>query len=360
MSDALPILAIDARPLSRGHGGIQKYTKEMLSLIVLAKQYKIILYSDKAIPELPENISKEITIRTIKIKLISRLLWVFFAPYWSFKDEVKFFWSPRHHLPLLAPKHCKTIITIHDFVWKVAPSTMPRFQLISERILMPFSIKKSNAIICVSKSTRNQLLDFFPMAERKSHVIFHGNTTKNSIQTTYARDQSDFFLAVGTLEPRKNYIRLLKAFEIYRKRGGNRSLVIVGKNGWKYKSVYEHLNSSEFSADISLINNCTDIELKELYNSAYAFLSPSIYEGYGLPPQEALAHGLPLMLSTIDAYLELYPTADAWVDPTSISSIADGLESIESQTTFVSQSNASNTRSWDDAAKELLECLATI
>jgi len=360
MSHALPTLAIDVRPLSRGHGGIQKYTKEMLIALVLAKQYRIILYTDKAISGLPNTVKQQVTIRTSNVIGVSRLLWLLVVPIWAYKDQIDYFWSPRHHLPLFTPRNCKKVITIHDFVWKVAPSTMPGIQRISERLLMPLSIQRSDLIICVSRSTRNQLLNFFPCAKEKSNVIYHGCNTVRNVSEKHTKHDPEIFLAVGTLEPRKNYTTLLKAFEAYRQRGGKKRLVIVGKNGWKYKTIYKQLEQSEYRLHIEVYNDCSNDKLIEFYQTAHSFISPSIYEGYGLPPQEAQANGLPLLLSNIDVYRELYPDADVWVDPASVSSIADGLEDIDRLTSTNNQSKVPKVRTWGTATEELLKCLATL
>lgn len=355
-------IAVDARPLSRGRGGIQRYTREMLKPLIASNKVRLILYTDIVFPVNDGLDNSAITIRSVNAGPLSKLLWLIYVPIWSRKDKIDLFWSPRHHLPIFLPKSCQTATTIHDFVWKVAPSTMPIKQLIAEAILMPLAIRKSNKIICPSSSTHKQLMESFPYTHNKSLTILHG---ADSIAAPTELDkkrskQPRYFLTVGTLEPRKNYLNLIKAFNIYRDRGGLNSLIIVGENGWNFTSIYEQAKQSKYNTHIEIINDCSDSMLSSLYTNAQSFVSTSLYEGFGLPPQEADLYGLPLLLSSIDAYLELYPNANVWVDHSSEFDIADGLEKIASVNGSGIQSAPKEARSWEACAKELLECLSSI
>ena len=171
MTNKKPILVIDARPLARGSGGIQRYVQKLLPHLIATSHYKIILYSDRPIVDM--ELSKNVNVRFIGRNILTNLLWYIKVPLWLKKDKVNIFWSPRHHLPLLVPKGCKKIVTIHDFVWKTCPTTMPKLQLASEMILMPLSLKNTTRIICISKSTHSQLKHFFRDHANKSTVILH-------------------------------------------------------------------------------------------------------------------------------------------------------------------------------------------
>ncbi len=349
-------LAIDARPLGRGEGGIQRYLKCVLPYIIASNEFTCILYSDKPITGLSQEELACVEIRTLKDSPVSKIKWFLVVPFWLIKDKATIFWSPRHHLPLYLPKYCKSTVTIHDFVYKRAPKTMPFLQLVSDLILTPLSIRKADLIICISNTTKKQLLNFYPTHENKCKVIVHGRDDLSNIQFTQNKTESGYFIAVGTLEPRKNYARLIKCFYEYADIGGNLNLIIVGKNGWHYEQIYHQWKKSIHSKRISILTDVTDQKLHGLYHQAASFISISLDEGYGLPAQEAIDHGLPLLLSNLEVYRELYPFADVWVDPTRDSEITDALTRLEKFKKLNSKPKTINIRTWQNCSNDLMDC----
>ncbi|RBP51494.1 glycosyltransferase family 4 protein [Arenicella xantha] len=345
-------LAIDARPLSRGSGGIQRYLKRIIPHLIASGEFDIILYSDGLIEGVPDDILSKIKVRQTLRGKLAAVSWYWMAPIWIRLDRADSYWSPRHHLPFFTPKSTATIVTIHDFVWKKVPQTMPRIQWLTERLLMPTAIRSTNKIICISQTTQSQLEEYFPGAEKKSKVILHGEETSSHITgpSNTSKSVDSYFLTVGTLEPRKNYESLIRAFDMYCSEGGTVDLIIVGKNGWNYQSIYDEKNKSNFSSRIKILNSVNDEELITLYQGAQGFISISIDEGYGLPPQEAMAFGLPILLSTIDVYRELYPSADLWVNNHDINEISHAI----SQLNKLPKKNTytPNGRLWSDCAKQ--------
>jgi len=324
----LKTLAIDARPLARGEGGIQRYLRKLLPTLIESGEYKIVLYSDHTILNLTAFQKTHITLREIQIPILSTALWHLLAPIWARVDKIDTYWSPRHHLPLMLPKSVFKIITIHDLVWKRFPSTMPISQLLMEKFMMPFSIHFTDKIICISQTTRKQLTQYFPESTSRSTVVLHGSDKVKISNPTHRSNRTPYFLAVGTLEPRKNYVRLLKGFEVYASQGGKNKLAIVGKIGWRQKSILNQFSRSNYQDRIEFKGSITDAQLESMYQNAQSFVSVSVDEGYGLPPQEAINYGLPLMLSDIAVYRELYPSADIWVNPLSPVDIALNLEKL--------------------------------
>jgi len=351
------LLAIDARPLARDTGGIQRYLTEILPHLVNSEKFEIILYSDHPIkPKTPVN-GSPIRTRSIKHGIARAAAWHYWVCKWTASDQPDIFWSPRHHLPFILPDKTRSVVTIHDFVWRTAPESMPPMQLISEKLMMPTAIKRANKIICVSQTTKKHIIKSYPESESKAHVILHGNDVQTS-KPLKAQLRKPFFLAVGTLEPRKNYVRLLEAFEEYSENGGCYDLVIIGKEGWNYQKIYQTLSKNRYRDRVNILNNTDDQQLINFYQSASGFISVSIDEGYGLPPQEAAQFGLPILLSRIDVYLELYPLADFWADPYSKTELANSLLGLEKTGGKRQQNTQLSNRSWATCANEHMKLIA--
>jgi len=359
MNTPKPILIVDARPLARGKSGIQRYLNCLLPHIVNSNEYQIYLYSDLPVGELPVSQNQSINVRTINTKFASSLLWFLVVPIWLRIDKGNIYWSPRHQLPLFIPKTYKKVVTIHDFVWKEAPSTMPWIKLQVEKRLMPFALKSSTAVACVSNTTRTHLGRFFPQHLSKTTAILNGWQSISSSADTPRKERPKYFIAVGTLEPRKNYEALLRAFDLYCKNNGTHSLLIIGNRGWKYSTILDEYNRTRFRARVEVIEHCSDKKLKRLYQNASGFISVSLAEGFGLPAQEAALHNTPLLLSDIEVYKELYPFADAWADPMSITDIAKGMSKLETAKSNTDRALKieSTHPSWQATADQLMRLL---
>ena len=129
--------------------------------------------------------------------------------------------------------------------------------------------------------------------------------------------KSNFYLAVGTLEPRKNYESLISGFDHYASLGGKKNLVIVGKNGWAFESIYHPQKHADHKNRITIMSDVDDEPLDALYRSSEGFISTSYDEGFGLPAIEAYVRGCPLLLSDIPVYRELFPFTTCWLNTSS-------------------------------------------
>lgn len=309
-------IAIDARPLTRGKGGIQRYLKKILDCVSHSQEIAIILYCDEKVPAHILKDMPPVKIRHLSGSKISKLLWHARSCVWAFKDKPDIFWSPRHHLPLFLPKATKKLVTIHDLVWKNYPETLPRSKLLVERLLMPRAIADADRVICVSNTTKNQLTSFNSNIESRCRVIHNGFDTPTKLRTIAVPEQP-FYLAVGTLEPRKNYEMLIAGFDHYIGLGGSNNLVIVGKKGWSYEAIYLAHKHANHGDKITITSGINDASLDELYRTSLGFISTSYDEGFGLPAIEAHVRNCPLLLTDIAVYRELFPFAKCWLDTSS-------------------------------------------
>lgn len=367
MVGAIKKLVVDARPLCRGKGGIQRYLEETLAQVAAPERLQTVVYID-SLPsvwvEQNSALFDKVRIPFLArwqnirfIRAVIKLTWKLQVMLWLVRDQPDVFWSPRHHLPLWLPKKCRAVVTVHDMVWRVLPETMPPLKRIAEKWLMPPALRRADAIIAVSDTTRDCINRYFPQLKASVTTIRHGvSLTVSSGDEIPKAPLSNYFLAVGTIEPRKNYERLIQAFELYVQRGGKMDLCIVGKRGWKTETVFALLESNATSQRIHIFSSVADQDLKGLYHHAQGFVMISLDEGFGLPALEAQYYGLPRLLSDIAVFRELFPAADLWASAENVEDIADKLGKLEGLDKPVEQ--ADNVfPSWQTAADEIIDVL---
>lgn len=293
-------IAIDARPLSHELTGIGRYTYNLVkALIDKDTDIEWFLFSDRPLIVNFEN-SKKVTIiaGSCTNNLTSTLFAQIYFPVWCRRNKVDVFWSPRHHLPLILyfSKKIKKVVTVHDIVWKVFPKTMSRLGLLIEQLLFIPSIKIADQILCVSDFTQTELHRAFAINPNKTSVTtlqsFLGLDLAAQNKTTQpSHNIREYLLFVGTLEPRKNLLNLLRAFNSIKNQYPNLQLVIVGKDGWGNLKITQELEILEISSRVEVTGFISDKKLIELYRECEVLMMPSLYEGFGLPALEALSLG---------------------------------------------------------------------
>jgi len=243
------------------------------------------------------------------------------------------------HFPnfILRPvKSGTTIVTIHDLAFKRFPQYIEKKNLAFLTGHIPRTLARADRIIAVSEFTKKELLKFYSIPENKIEVIHEGideNFKKidNAGRLTEIRNKyklpERFFLWVGTLEPRKNISGLLDAFSDFKKIDkSNCRLVMVGKWGWNYHGFMDKIKKMIMREDVILTEYVSDEDLPAIYNLAEAFIFPSIYEGFGLPPLEAMACGVPVI--TTQALNEVVGEAAVKVSERNLEEIVRAMKDI--------------------------------
>ncbi len=349
-------VAVDARPLSAPLTGIGRYCDELLTRLVdLTPTWKWYFYSCSNINEKWQRIDN-VTVRHVSkvppssSTFLSQILY----PIWSIMDRIDVFWSPRHHLPLALPKSIKKVLTIHDLVWVYYPETMTLMGKMAEKLLMPPSIRNSDIICTVSKSTERSLnLEFGQLSD--VHVV--PPSSKFCISSEIKKPKQSYFLFVGTAEPRKNLERLLVAYGEYRyAQKDSLRLKIVGLKGWKLDDLTNILNKHDLVESVEILNFVSDNELYELYQGAYALLLPSLYEGFGIPILEAMSLGVPAITSNSSSMPEVAGESGLYIDPFDTNSITQALLTLTNdkalRASLSENAKALSSRySWDTSAK---------
>ncbi len=226
---------------------------------------------------------------------------------------------PDYQVPVVR-RVPSAVMTIHDMVAFKYPSMFPKAQSLMKRQLMAQSVKVAKRVIVPSQTTANDLQDILHVPQERIAVIPHGVEpvqAEGAPEKRPARERP-YFLAVGTIEPRKNFEGLIHAFSLFvheNHLSDHVDLLIAGKKGWLYEPVLEAPHKWNVRDRVFLLEYVSKDELRTLYQNALALVYPSFYEGFGFPVLEAMAYGTPVISSTQGALQEVCGDAALLADP---------------------------------------------
>ncbi|QDX30591.1 glycosyltransferase family 4 protein [Dickeya poaceiphila] len=238
-------------------------------------------------------------------------------------------WSPCNTGPLLIKKQ---IVTIHDTVPFDHPEWLNKQFVAWYQFMQPRLAKKVEHIITISEFSRERIMHHLRVPESKISVIYNGVDVLQPPADSDVSEKSTpmvdgaYLLSVGSLEPRKNIPRLIKAFLRFRQEcNSDIRLVIVGKKGVSRVFADDGAKARADNDAVMFTGHVSDKELVNLYQHAQGFCYPSMYEGFGLPPLEAMCYGLPVLTSNTTSMKELCEQRAILVDPLSVESITEGI-----------------------------------
>ncbi len=322
-------IGIEARLLTQPVNGIGRYIAQATNELI-KQNGDFFLYSTGPISW--ENTRHgNLSIRTKSVhSRIGKMIWLqAVVPYWVAKDQLDVFWGTAHRLPRFLPTSISRIVTINDLVWKHAGETMRPLGRMMEALLMPQAIIHSDLIVAISENTAHDVRTAYPEVSDKIRVIYPQFTPLSHDQVALdLRLPASYILFVGTLEPRKNLYRLIKAFASLREVNKDISLVIAGGKGWGNVDVYQWINELGLDGNVIPVGHVTDEQLASLYANALFLAMPSLYEGFGLPIIEAMSYGKAVLTSNISSMPEIAGKAAFLVDPFDEHSIASGLKTL--------------------------------
>jgi len=357
-------IGIDIRVLARGtRTGIEEYLLNLLPRLLTMDSrinYKLFYNGLRKVKlaypwlELPNVELKEFKYPNRILDACSQLF------RWPKMDKllggVDIFFSP-HFLPVAVSKDCKRIITFHDLSFKQHSQFFSFSRKLWHFLTFPKSqAKQADKILADSFSTKEDLMSVYNLDPQKIEVVhlgikddFKPIDKSNSVIKQVVRRYNlpnNFILYFGTIEPRKNITSLIKAFELLKKKslgssletvwkgfegvvkgkGENKfedlKLVIAGSKGWLYKQVFRAIEDSPFKKDIMFTGFIEDEDKPYLYNSANVFVYPSFFEGFGFPPLEAMACGVPTIVSNTSSLPEVVGQGAIMIDPYKIEELS--------------------------------------
>jgi glycosyltransferase involved in cell wall biosynthesis len=237
------------------------------------------------------------------------------------------------HVSYIAPPLplCPTVVTVHDLSYLAHPEWLSAGVRLRLRLLVPPSLRRASRVIAISEFTKHDLIERYGTPEEKIVVVPEAPAAwftplpDAASQPLPAGIREPFVLAVGNLEPRKNLATLIEAFGDLVRRGIGGSLVIAGKNKYQGEQVTATVERLGLHSRVIFTGFVDDPTLRLLYNRAALFVYPSLYEGFGLPPLEAMACGCPVVASRATAIPETVGDAAILVDATSVAALAEAM-----------------------------------
>jgi glycosyltransferase involved in cell wall biosynthesis len=247
------------------------------------------------------------------------------------------FHSPHYILPPAV--RCRSVVTIHDTIHLTVPQYLPnRAAYAYARASMWSAVRHSDRILTVSEASKRDILHFFKVPEEKVVVVYNAiderfwrTPNPQDVSRVRERFQLDqrFVLYVGNIKPHKNVVRLIEAFHLLR-RGEleDLKLLIIGDEISKHPALRRAVHTYKLHKHVRFLGYLPDDTLAILYRLASLFVFPSLYEGFGLPPLEAMASGTPVVTSNVSSLPEVAGDAAMLVDPHDVESIVDGMRRV--------------------------------
>jgi glycosyltransferase involved in cell wall biosynthesis len=261
----------------------------------------------------------------------------FHIPWLLMREKPDVFHAPHYVLPVGV--RCRSVVTIHDCIHLMFPQYLPnRAAYAYARAAMWSAARHSDRILTVSEASKRDILRFFGVPPEKISVVYNAIDERfwvepgpDVVARVRERFQLDhgFVLYAGTIRPHKNLVRLIEAFDTLRRDGfEDLKLLIIGDEISKLPALRRAVHGHKLHKHVRFLGFVPDDTLAVLYRLAGVFVFPSLYEGFGLPPLEAMASGTPVVTSNISSLPEVVGEAAVLVDPYDVASIVDGIRRV--------------------------------
>jgi glycosyltransferase involved in cell wall biosynthesis len=331
-------IGIDIRCLGEGRRtGVEEYALNLLhNLFSIDKknEYVLFLNSFKKTGNAVLDFSKykNVSIKTFRWpnKMINFLFWYLnFPKIDKMLGGVDILFFPNI-IFAAASRKTKVILTVHDLSFEHFPETFSWKRRLWHWFINPRKLcQKADGIIAVSESTKKDIEEIYKIKPEKISVVYSG--ARSSFKSIDRNDQKlltvkekynlpyKFMLYLGTIEPRKNIVGIIRAYNQLRNikhpELAKYKLVIAGERGWKSEKIFSEIGKSPFGEDIIFTGFVADEDKPAIYNLASLFVYPSFFEGFGFPPLEAMACGVPVITSNNSSLPEVAGAAAILIDP---------------------------------------------
>ncbi len=346
-------IGIDIRCLAEGRRtGVEEYTLGLLKELLHSggdHQYVLFFNSWKPAPRLLQALTHHdnVTLRAYRFpnKLLNFCLWYLRFPTLDWlMGGVDVVFLPNQNFVGVS-RHVPLVVTAHDLSFELFPETFSWKQRLWHYFVNFRGLtKRATRVIAVSQSTKSDIVNAYGTRENKVVVIPSGYDTRlgvidrnnQSLLVVQKRYSLPFkyVLSFATFEPRKNLISVIEAYEefVLQNPTSPYHLVLAGSPGWEKRALYQRIRSSKVYDKIHLIGFVEEADKAAVYNLASVFVYPSVYEGFGFPPLEAMACGVPVIVSHSSSLPELVVDAGILVDPYRPQEIFDALEALLKET----------------------------
>ena len=346
---AAPRIGIDVTSALTQGGGIGRYTRELIRALApldSGKQYTFFsarVTENTPVPD-PLPAGSAITYRPSPLseRWLYRIWYRlrFPLPVQLSTGTLDLFHSPDFVLPPVS-SNIPTLLTVHDLSFVHYPDTFPETLVRYLNGVVPWSVRRATHVLADSQSTKNDLVSLWHVPQDKITVLYSGvsdayrpildDTLVNRVRHTYGLGDRPYILSVGTVQPRKNYGMLIKAFAPVARQFPH-VLAIAGGKGWLESEMMAEAQRQGIADRVLFLGFVADEDLPGLYNGSDLFAFPSLYEGFGLPVLEAMACGVPTLVSDRsslpevagDAAIQLSPDDPEIWSTNLLSLLADG------------------------------------
>ena len=219
------------------------------------------------------------------------------------------------------------IVTVHDVAFMPYPQTFSKSFLYFYRFMIPGIMRTARRVITVSEFSKDEIAHYYKIDRKIIEVVYSAVSDVFKHSNLQVRVDNPYFLAVSSVNHRKNFISVLEAFQVFKKLNKDGSLYIIGdvcNSNFKKIDIDKYRNDSR----IVFLGRVSDEELVNYYSNALAFIFPSLYEGFGLPPLEAQMCGCPVLVADIPPLHEVIENSGIYCDPHDIHSIAEGMKKV--------------------------------
>lgn len=311
---------------------------------------------------------------TEKVKIGgSELLWHHKVAKRLKSDKIDLYWAPTSPIvPAIAT--VPTIMSIMDLTTLLFPDKHLIKGRLVDMVFLKRAVNKTKRIICISKATERDLIAYAPKAKGKTEVIYLGyDESFKRLDDKIVKETLDkyklkpgYILSVGTLEPRKNIAKLIESYaQLDKQLQDKHPLVIVGKRGWFYEEIFAAIEKNKLKEKVKFLEYVPFSDLPAIYNGASVFVYPSLYEGFGLPPLEAMACGKPVIVTNVSSLPEVVGKAGILINLHNTKEIAERMEKLLTNNVLRKQYSGLAMKqakkfSWQKCAKETLEIFNSI
>lgn len=332
-------LLIDGRTLLEpSGGGIHEYACRLIEALRDSKRFRLSVWANAARPVAAPGVDR---LTRWPNKLLNASMRCAGAPKLETLAgaRARLLWMPNLHFAALS-RATPLALTVHDLSFETYPEFFSLKQRWWHRAVAPRLLaRRADVVLAVSETTKRDLVERWGLPPERI-VVTHEGAAAGFFDPPPPEALADlrmrrrlperFILHVGALEPRKNHLGLLEAYRQLRlqARFDGLGLVLAGPSGWHNAPIMKAIRTSPYREDIRLLGFVSDAERRTLYRAAAVLAFPSFYEGFGLPPLEAMASGLPVVASNAGAIGEVVGEAGVLVDPYRPSEIADALAAV--------------------------------
>lgn len=365
------MIDIDAsRAIIEQRTGTERYSREVIAALdrLAPPQISLRLYINGGRERLPP-LSSRVVIRDVRLPR----LWTHLRlgpTSWLARPHVLF--VPAHVVPLLHPP---TVVTIHDVGYRVFPAAHTARRRLELELTTYWSVRAARHVLTISQATKRDLVAWYGVDPQRITVTHLGVSAGFAppadpqaiaeVRMRYGIHRRPYVLYIGTVQPRKNLVRVIDALARTLTAGYDLDLVIAGKQGWLSEPIVRRAAELGITHHVHFTGYVADTDLPALLAGAQAFVFPSLYEGFGMPVLEAMACGTPVITSTMSSLPEVAGDAALLVDPLDTDAIARAIMRLfddENLRTDLRWRGLARVRqfTWEECARRTLEVLTAV